>query len=137
MIYLENEQATLAFGEQLSEQLSTGAIVYLQGDLGAGKTTLTRGLLKGFGYQGAVKSPTYTLVEVYPLPSIDVYHYDLYRLTDPEELEFIDAREQMTSENLCIIEWPSKGKGWLPAPDLIIRLEIVDQARHIYLDWQK
>lgn len=132
-VQLDNEEAQVAFGEALGHVLQARGRVYLEGELGAGKTTLTRGILRAYGYQGAVKSPTYTLVEPYELGVLRVYHLDLYRLADPEELEFIGGRDVLADEALSIIEWPSRGEGWLPAPDLRLMLEVAPQGRRISL----
>ncbi|MGQ7260271.1 tRNA (adenosine(37)-N6)-threonylcarbamoyltransferase complex ATPase subunit type 1 TsaE [Vreelandella sp. V005] len=132
-VQLDNEEAQVAFGEALGHALQRRGLVFLEGDLGAGKTTLTRGILKAYGHQDAVKSPTYTLVEPYELGSQRVYHLDLYRLSDPEELEFIGGRDVLADEAVCIIEWPSRGEGWLPTPDLRLALEVAAQGRLITL----
>lgn len=128
-LQLDSEEAQVAFGETLGQVLQGRGLVYLEGELGAGKTTLTRGILRAYGHLGAVKSPTYTLVEPYELGSQRVYHLDLYRLSDPEELEFMGGRDVLADDALSIIEWPSRGEGWLPAPDLRLTLEIIDQGR--------
>ncbi|WP_404463272.1 tRNA (adenosine(37)-N6)-threonylcarbamoyltransferase complex ATPase subunit type 1 TsaE [Vreelandella aquamarina] len=128
-VQLNDEVAHVAFGEALGQALKGHGRVYLEGDLGAGKTTLTRGILRAYGYQGAVKSPTYTLVEPYEFGEQRIYHLDLYRLADPEELEFMGGRDVLADDALCLIEWPSRGEGWLPAPDLRIQLSVVDQGR--------
>ncbi|WKD26927.1 tRNA (adenosine(37)-N6)-threonylcarbamoyltransferase complex ATPase subunit type 1 TsaE [Halomonas sp. KG2] len=132
-VQLNNEVSHVAFGEALGQALQGHGRVYLEGDLGAGKTTLTRGILRAYGYQGAVKSPTYTLVEPYELGAQRIYHLDLYRLADPEELEFIGGRDVLADDALCLIEWPSRGKGWLPAPDLRVALEVADPGRLVTL----
>ncbi len=117
-IFIPNEKAMMQLGGEISDQFSDGGIVLLKGDLGAGKTTLVRGLLRHLGYQGIVKSPTYTLVEPYQLDSRLIYHFDLYRLGAPEELEYIGGRDYWDSNALCLIEWPEKATGYLPPADL-------------------
>ncbi len=137
-IQLEDETATLEFGSRLAAATFTefseadasiaegkgistlGAMIYLQGDLGAGKTTLSRGFMRAFGYQGAVKSPTYTLVEPYEFELCNIYHFDLYRLADPEEVQYLGTDEYFGESNLCLVEWAEKGAKWLPQADLQI-----------------
>lgn len=131
-IYVEGEDAMVAMGRVLGRALSTG-VLSLQGTLGAGKTTLCRGILRSLGYEGAVKSPTYTLVEPYYLPSGDVFHFDLYRLNDAEELEFMGIRDYFRPGNLCIIEWPERGEGILPEPDLAIAIWVENKGRVLEL----
>lgn len=133
----ENETAMVALGEQLGRafvQYPDSLTVHLQGDLGAGKTTLTRGILRAFGHTGAVKSPTYTLVEAYEFPVRTVYHFDLYRLGDPEELEYMGIRDYFADNTLCLIEWPARGEGVLPAPDLVIDISVAGEGRRLNLN---
>jgi len=133
-IWLADEQATLAFGQQLARLLDGRGLVTLQGNLGGGKTTLCRGLIQALGHNGKVKSPTYTLVEPYELPGGKVLHYDLYRLADPEELEFLGMRDHLDSGTLTLIEWPERAGGRLPQADLALRLTVQDGGR--LLAWQ-
>jgi tRNA threonylcarbamoyladenosine biosynthesis protein TsaE len=121
-IWLADSAATEALGADLARLLPTPAIVYLQGDLGAGKTTLVRGLLRALGHVGAVKSPTYTLIEPYDLAGRRILHCDLYRLADPEELEFLGLRDELDDNHWWLVEWPECGAGWLPAATLTVVL---------------
>jgi len=107
------------------------ALVFLHGDLGAGKTTFVRGFLRGLGFHGAVRSPTYTLVEPYPLEGITVYHLDLYRLGDPEELEYLGLREMLGGGALLFVEWPERGGGWLPQADVLIEISHRERGRRL------
>ncbi len=134
-IYLADETATLALGAQIAQQFTTGGLIKLQGDLGAGKTTLVRGLLRELGYQGIVKSPTYTLVEPYYLINQTVYHFDLYRLADPEELEYMGIRDYLDKNALCILEWPDKGGAYIPKADLQITIQQHLVGRFAYLEY--
>lgn len=136
--FLADEPAMVQFGHQLVQHLApqaeqNGVVVYLNGNLGAGKTTLSRGMIQGLGHQGKVKSPTYTLVEEYQLGEKRVYHFDLYRLSDPEELEFMGIRDYFSANSICLIEWAEKGAGLLAQADLIVNIAYADNARQIEL----
>lgn len=126
---LPDEAATLALGARLAKVLKPGWVVYLRGDLGAGKTTLVRGILRALGYVGRVKSPTYTLVESYELSRFILQHYDLYRMIDPREWLDAGFRDDCNAGTLCLVEWPEKARGLLPRPDLEIRLEMAGAGR--------
>ena len=132
-VYLPDESATLELGARLARALPSRLIVYLRGELGAGKTTLTRGVLRELGYTGRVKSPTFTLVEVYRLSRLYLHHFDFYRFKDPHE--WIDAgfRETLGAEAVCLIEWPEKAGALLPAADLELTLGHEDVGRRARL----
>jgi tRNA threonylcarbamoyladenosine biosynthesis protein TsaE len=146
---LPDEMATQALGQRLGIALGGRGVVFLEGELGAGKTTLSRGILRGMGHQGAVKSPTFTLVEPYDLGDQQVYHFDLYRLEDPQELEYLGiddyfsgsfggpvedsieepVEDSLENQPLCLVEWPGKGAGHLPPHDLSIELVVLEEGR--------
>lgn len=135
--YLPDESATQALGAALARALAPGLVIYLQGDLGAGKTALTRALLHAAGHKGAVKSPTYTLSEPYRIERdgsmLNLIHYDLYRMSSPEE--FLDAgfREDFDGKNICVVEWPEKGAPVLPPPDVQVLLSVSGLGRTVEL----
>jgi tRNA threonylcarbamoyladenosine biosynthesis protein TsaE len=128
-IKLPDPAATEALGRALAPGAAPGRVVHLRGDLGAGKTTLARGLLRGLGHAGRVKSPTYTLVEPYELSSLHFYHFDFYRLKNKEEWEEAGFREYFNAQSLCVVEWPERAKGLLPLPDLEVTLAFEGEAR--------
>lgn len=129
-VNLRDEQATVDFGAQLAEAAKNFSLtIYLCGDLGAGKTTMSRGIVQYFGHRGAVKSPTYTLVEPYELEEKSIFHFDLYRMAAADELSYLGLEDYFNTPNrLCLVEWPEKGEGVLPAADLTLALEYRDQA---------
>jgi len=124
----------LAFGAALAERLHENAVVFLEGDLGAGKTTLARGILRGLGFAGSVKSPTYTLVEPYGFSGRQVYHLDFYRIKDPEELEYIGLDDIFGETAIKLIEWPERAEGRLPAADIVIRIRQRNAGRVIEIE---
>ncbi|PCJ50334.1 MAG: tRNA (adenosine(37)-N6)-threonylcarbamoyltransferase complex ATPase subunit type 1 TsaE [Gammaproteobacteria bacterium] len=126
---LPTEQATHDLGALIAKHLQTPSICYLEGDLGVGKTRLVRAIIQSLGHKGTVKSPTYTLVEPYQFTDFTAYHFDLYRLSDPEELDYLGIRDYFDEHSLVFIEWPDKGKGWIAAPDVEIILEFKDSGR--------
>ncbi|MFE8072173.1 tRNA (adenosine(37)-N6)-threonylcarbamoyltransferase complex ATPase subunit type 1 TsaE [Marinobacteraceae bacterium S3BR75-40.1] len=128
---LADAAATEALGAALARAGGDGGLIFLRGQLGAGKTTLTRGVLRALGHPGNVKSPTYTLVEPYESIRPPVYHFDLYRLADPEELEFMGIRDYIQAEHLCLVEWPERGEAMLPVADLEIALAVSGEAREV------
>ena len=134
IVFLPEEAAMLALGADMADACPDGGlVVHLTGDLGAGKTTLSRGLLRAMGHSGAVKSPTYTLVESYQPGGRAVHHFDLYRLTDPEELEYLGLDEYFDGQSLCLVEWPERGAGVIGLPDLAIRLRVSGDGREAAL----
>lgn len=130
---IESDEAMQALGAKLAEASRSQGVIYLQGELGTGKTTLVRGLLRALGHEGAVKSPTFSLVEPYTVNGKDIYHFDLYRLSDPEELEFMGLRDYFSGDSLCLIEWPQQGADRVPPADILIELEHAGPARDLRL----
>ncbi|HHC74061.1 MAG TPA: tRNA (adenosine(37)-N6)-threonylcarbamoyltransferase complex ATPase subunit type 1 TsaE [Thiothrix sp.] len=167
--YIADEAALYQLASTFAQQLCAGDIVYLTGDLGAGKTTFVRGILRALGYQGIVKSPTYTLVEPYtfyhtPSPEeqnatiatsvsalpaevqpinplndqgLWIYHFDLYRLGDPEELAYLGGRDYFAKESICLIEWPEKAVNYLPEANKTVFIEHLTEGRKISFSYTK
>lgn len=134
-ITIANEEAMLELGQKLSktylESDKKSAIIFLYGNLGAGKTTLVRGFLRGLSLKGPVKSPTYTIVEPYQFENFSVFHFDFYRLKHVDELEFIGIQDYFSANAICLIEWPENGSGLLPLPDLACHIDLLKEGRRI------
>jgi len=126
--FLKNEPEQLGLAAKIAAQSPAGTVIFLDGDLGTGKTTLVRGFLQSLGFTGNVKSPTYTLVEPYRIDNQQIYHFDLYRLGTPDELEYAGGRDYFDGDAICLIEWPEKAKGYLPMADLLVQLSYQNQA---------
>jgi len=132
--FLATEPDTLALGAALAPGMRAGMVVYLRGDLGSGKTTLARGLLHALGVAGRIKSPTFTLVEPYIVSSLYLYHFDFYRFKRSSEWVDSGFRDYFNQESLCIVEWPEKAGGQLPAPDVTIQMSVEDNGRAVTLN---
>ena len=130
---LPDESATAAFAARLATAITPGMVIYLRGDLGAGKTTLVRALLNSLGYQGRVKSPTYTLLEQYQVNETHLRHFDLYRFQDASEWESAGFNDEFDGKNICLVEWPDQAAGLLPSADLEIIFDILPDGRKIKL----
>jgi len=134
--FIPDEAAMQAFGRELLPACTGQTVVHLCGELGVGKTTLARGFLRGLGYEGKVKSPTYTLVEPYQIAGRKIYHFDFYRLNEPEELEYMGIRDYLVGNSICLIEWPERGEDLTPAPDIIIQLFHQKEGRLLKIKFQ-
>lgn len=128
-IYLPDEQATADLASAFASALSAPLTLWLEGGLGAGKTTFARALLRALGFEGAVKSPTYAIAESYPLPQFTLHHFDLYRFTSPEEWWDAGLDDLAAGGGVCLIEWPQKGGGFTPPADLTLSLDCLDAGR--------
>ena len=132
-LIISSSEQMEALGARIAGALTAPAVIYLRGELGAGKTTLVRGILRGFGHQGLVKSPTFTLVESYRLNHLEVHHFDLYRLNDPQELDYIGLSEYCHAHSLCFFEWPDLGGKLVPQASLEIELTYHEKGRQCLL----
>ena len=132
--YVEGEAAMLAYGAALAHRLAPGSLVTLAGELGAGKTTLARGILRGLGFGGSVKSPTYPIVEPYEFAGVRVYHFDFYRIRDARELDFIGFDELLAERAIALVEWPERAQGRLPRADVELRIRTQDAGRIVEWD---
>ena len=133
-VLLPDAESQTAFGQRLAAVLPSQMVIYLHGDLGTGKTTLARGILRGLGYQGPARSPTYTLIEPYEIGPRRVHHLDLYRLAAPEELDYLGLRDLLAEPAIWLVEWPERAAGLLPAADLDIRIEYLHAGRRLILN---
>lgn len=129
-VFLENEEATLDLGKKLAPKLAPGMLINLRGSLGAGKTTFARGILRALGFEGRVKSPTYSLVELYELSRLHLYHFDFYRFKDPHELIESGLQDAFNNTNVCIVEWPEQVEALLPPADIEVALSMTDSGRN-------
>lgn len=135
-LFLPDSEAMEAYGARLAACTAGGEAIYLHGDLGAGKTTLVRGFMRALGHRGAVKSPTYTIVEPYELDGRRAYHFDLYRLGEPEELEYMGIRDYLDGESVLLVEWPQRGAGVMPVADLDISIDYAEGGRTLSVSSQ-
>jgi tRNA threonylcarbamoyladenosine biosynthesis protein TsaE len=133
-LHLPDEAATLALGARLAPAVRPGMSIHLCGELGAGKTTLARGLIRALGYEGKVKSPTYSLVELYTVSRLHLYHFDFYRFSDPKAWQDSGFREHFNEVSVCLVEWPERAGSALPQPDLRITLTPAPSGRDVTLE---
>ena len=133
LLFLPDDNATRALGAALAGGIGPGHVLFLCGDLGSGKTTLVQGLIKALGFTGRVKSPTYSLVELYKLSRLNLYHFDFYRFEDRSEWADSGFREYFNQDSACIVEWPERAAGLLAPPDLEVRLEFSGSGRRARL----
>jgi tRNA threonylcarbamoyladenosine biosynthesis protein TsaE len=131
--FLPDAAASVRAGMRIAAGTCGGMVIALSGELGTGKTTLVRGILKGLGWSGTVKSPSYTLVEHYIISSLYFYHFDFYRFGDPDEWRYTGFAEYFRPDSICVIEWPERIGNWLPRVDLAVRLEYSDSGRALTL----
>lgn len=132
--YLADESQQIALAKKVARFLQSSFVMLLKGDLGAGKTTFARAFIQASGFDGVVKSPTYTLVEPYPISNNRMcYHFDLYRLADPEELEFTGARDYFNDNDVCLVEWPEKAEGYLPTADWVCEFSYLNEGRDLVI----
>jgi len=131
---LDTPEETEAFGAYLFQYLPEKCVIFLLGDLGAGKTTLVRGFMRAAGHKGAVKSPTYNIVEEYRVNNRLFFHFDLYRLVDPQELEWIGIEDYLQQQSICFIEWPENGEGYLGDPDVILSMTTTKNGRKLVIE---
>ncbi len=132
-LVLADETAQLKLAGDMARHCPTGVVIFLQGNLGTGKTTFVRGFIHALGHHGVVKSPTYTLVEPYMIGGRAVYHFDLYRLADPDELEYAGGRDYFDGESICLIEWPEKAEGYLPTADIECHFDYEKTGRSVFI----
>lgn len=133
-LFFPCEQDLVDFANKFAYKLPHPLVIWLEGDLGSGKTTFARGLIHAMGYSGRVKSPTYGLLEHYQLDSLKILHMDIYRISDPGELEFLGVEDLLDEQTILLIEWPDKGGSWLPEPDFIFRFAYAGEGRK--LKWE-
>lgn len=129
-LFLKDEASQEALAAEIASVCPEGTVIFLQGDLGTGKTTFVRGFLRSLGHTGNVKSPTYTLVEPYVIDNKRIFHFDLYRLAEPDELEYAGGRDYFDEQSICLVEWPERAQGFLPQADLEVKLSYEGDGRH-------